>query len=231
MQPLKAIFYDLDGTLVHFLIDYRKARKSAINELEKHGISKAKEIFSVEVPWTTTIEKAKKILKEELGFSNDKIAGIQNKVNAKIVAIEREAALRAKKVDNIEHLLEFGKNLNIRQIIVTFNTHDVAVLTLKTVGLLSYFDAVYGRDDVCNPKPNGEHLQIAANKYGFKPESSIVIGDMKSDILVAHNFGCKAIGIRTDFEINYIDDADFIVEQKDAAERIIEILRSKFVIN
>ncbi len=230
MTQLQAIFYDMDGTLVHFIIDYLKARRSAIQEIEKHGVKNASEMFSVEKPWTTTIKQAKKYMKDVLGFSTEKISAIQMRVHKIIIEIEREAASRAIKVDNIEKVLEFGKTHNIKQVIVTYNTHDVAVLTLKTVGLLHFFDAIYGRDDISNPKPNKEHLEVAAKEFNFTPQSAILIGDMHSDILAAHNFGCEAIGIRTDFEINTIDDADYIVDQKDAPDKIIEIIRSKFEI-
>jgi HAD superfamily hydrolase (TIGR01549 family) len=228
MTQLKAIFYDMDGTLVHFIIDYIKARRSAIQEIEKHGVENASEMFSVDKPWTTTIRQAKKYMKETLGYSSEKILEIQMKVNNIIIEIERDAASKAIKVDNIEKVLEFGKKHDIKQIIVTYNTHNVAVRTLKTAKLLNYFDAIYGRDDVSNPKPHKEHLQIAADRFHFNPEQSILIGDMHSDILAAHNFGCEAIGIRTDFEINTIDDADYIVEQKEAPEEIIKIINSKF---
>lgn len=228
MTQLKAIFYDMDGTLVHFIIDYIKARRSAIKELENHGIQNASEMFSVENPWTMTIRNAREYMTNELGFSLEKIRGIQDTINKKIVEIERDAAVNAVKVDGMEAILEFGRQNHVKQIIVTFNTHDVAVLTLKTVGLLHYFDAIYGRDDIPNPKPNKEHLQVAADKFGFTSESSILIGDMQSDMLVAHNFGCEAIGIRTNFEINTIDEADYIVDQKNAPEKIIEIIQSKF---
>ena len=228
MTQLKAIFYDMDGTLVPFIIDYLKARRSAIQELENHGVKKASEMFSVEKPWTTTIKQARKYMKDNLGYSADKISAIQEKINRKIVEIEREAATRAVKVDNIETVLEFGKAHKIKQIIVTYNTHDVAVLTLETVDLLHYFDAIYGRDDITHPKPNKEHLEVAAKHFNFSSQSAILIGDMHSDILAAHNFGCEAIGIRTDFEINTIDDADYIVDQSVAPEQIIEIIKSKF---
>jgi phosphoglycolate phosphatase-like HAD superfamily hydrolase len=95
---------------------------------------------------------------------------------------------------------------------------------------LKYIDAVYGRDDVARPKPNKEHLQIGAKKFDFSPESAILIGDMQSDISAAHNFGCEAIGIRTNFERNTINEADYIVDQNNAPERIIEIIRSKFLL-
>ncbi len=231
MIQLKAIFYDLDGTLVHFIIDYLKARRSAIEELEKHGVKNATEMFSVEKPWTLTIKLAKKYMEEVLTFSKERITTIHDTVNKKIVEIEREAAVRAIKVDNIEKVLEFGRKHNIKQIIVTYNTHDVAVLTLETVDLLKFIDAVYGRDDISMPKPNKEHLQVAADRFNLDPQSSILIGDMQSDILVAHNFGCEAIGIRTDFERNSIDEADYIVDQKDAPDKIIEIIKSKFLLD
>jgi len=227
MPQLKAIFYDMDGTLVHFQINYRLARKRAIEELENQGIYNANQMFSVTTPWTTTLREAQKYM-ENQKFSEKRIRSIMEILNDKIVQIERKAALEAKKVDSMERMLEFGQLHNLKQIIVTFNTHETAVITLKVVDWLHYFDDIYGRDDVNNPKPHKDHLQIAAEKYGFTPESSILIGDMSSDIQAAKNFGCPSIGIRTDFEINTIENADYIVNQNNAANEIIKILKTNY---
>ena len=39
--PIKAIIWDLDGTIIHFKIDYIRCRRITIKILKKHGIPKS----------------------------------------------------------------------------------------------------------------------------------------------------------------------------------------------
>ncbi|MBN2154578.1 MAG: HAD family hydrolase [Candidatus Lokiarchaeota archaeon] len=230
MPHLKAIFYDMDGTLTHFLIDYILARKRAIEELEHQGIPNTKDMFSPNNPSRVTLTLARKYMKDNLKFTEERIRWVLDKVHERIVEVEREAALRAIKVDEMEELLQFGKRQNFKQIVCTFNTHEVAVTTLKKAGLFHYFDAIYGRDDVKHPKPHRNHLEIPAKRFGFSPDETLLIGDMQFDIQAARNFGCISIGIRTNFEINTIENADYIVDQHHASKKIIQIIQSCFQI-
>ena len=66
----------MDGTLVHFIIDYKKARRSAIEEMEKHGVQNASEIFSVEIPWTVTLREACKYMRNNLGFGKPRLLNL-----------------------------------------------------------------------------------------------------------------------------------------------------------
>ena len=40
MSPIKAIVWDLDGTLIHFKIDWLRARREAIRILKIQGVPK-----------------------------------------------------------------------------------------------------------------------------------------------------------------------------------------------
>jgi len=41
MTTIKALIWDLDGTIIHFKIDYIRCRRITIKILKKHGIPKS----------------------------------------------------------------------------------------------------------------------------------------------------------------------------------------------
>ncbi|MCP4761537.1 MAG: HAD family phosphatase [archaeon] len=227
MGELKALFYDMDGTLVYFNIDFETARLNAIKVLENNGIPLG--LYSIENSIRKTMNKAKKYMKEELFYSKNKIKEIISKVDAEVVKLEKEAAMEAKTVVGIKKLMEFTKNKGLKQVICTFNTHEVAIITLKTAGLWEFFDDddIIGRDDVSTPKPNKFHMQIAADKYSLKPKNCIMIGDHTIDLEMAKNFGCESIGINRKGRLELVKDATYVVKQSEIPDRIIEIIEQK----
>lgn len=226
---LKAILYDMDGTIVNFQIDYLRARKGAIDVLIKHGIPKNR--YTVENSIIESVKDARLYLKNNLAYSDEKIESIMNQVNDAVVEVEMAAAARAIPTPNIYELLDFAHLNQLKQLICTYNTHGAAELTLKTAGLDQYFHGIYGRDDVLKPKPNPNHLQKAIEKFRITPQTSILIGDHSADIHLGINFGCKTIGVKTDHNRGEVADADFIVEPDELAERAIQIITNNYALN
>jgi len=228
LRKLKAIFYDMDGTLVYFHIKILDARKKAIEVLENNGIPAGR--YKVENSIRVTVEDAKLFMAGKLSYSSEKITEIISKVNEVIIKTEMKSAKKAKAVNNIVKLLDFVRVKGLKQIICTFNTHKAALLTLKTAEIDSYFDDIYGRDDLPPglTKPSKTHLKIGADKHGLLPENIIMVGDHTVDIDAAKNFGCESIGVRrTGDNVHSIEHADYVVEQSEISEQIIEILRHK----
>lgn len=218
----------MDGTLVYFHIKILKARRKAINVLENFGIPKDR--YKVENSIRETVEDAKLFMASKMNYSSEKIAGIISDVNEVIIKTEMKSAMKAKAVNNIKILLDFARKKGLKQIICTFNTHKAALLTLKTAGIDIYFDDIYGRDDLPPglTKPSKKHIQIGADKHGFLPENIIMVGDHTVDIDAAKNFGCESIGVRRRGDnVHSIEHADYVVEQSEISEQIIEILRHK----
>jgi len=91
-MTIKAIVWDLDGTLIHFKIDYIRARKTAINILKKYGIPK--ELLTVRISILENLKLARDFF-EKKGLPKDKINEIIEQVDNEIIKIEYEAAINA----------------------------------------------------------------------------------------------------------------------------------------
>ncbi|MFW9867328.1 MAG: HAD family hydrolase [Candidatus Thorarchaeota archaeon] len=218
-KPLKAIIWDLDGTIIHFKINSTKARKVAINIFKSHGIEKKN--LSIKRSILDNIIASKEIF-EKRGYTSNQINQILKKVDEEVSNIEYEAALKATKIPGIEQVLIFVAENNLKQAIFTFNKNKHARISLENVGLLKYFDVIVGRDDVQNPKPHPEHILDICDKLNVKPNEIVIIGDNYRDIEGAINVGAHSIALHTRLaKEETLQKADIIIKECELPQRLI----------
>ena len=193
-KPIKAICWDLDWTLIHFKINSVKARRKAIKVLVEFGIPKSK--LSKNLPILENIEISKSIYKEH-GYSKEKVRDIIKQVNEAIIEVEFEAALKATIIEGIDQVLEYVEKQKIKQAIFTYNTHNNAVVSLKTAGISKYFEVIAGRDDIKNLKPHPDHLKFICKQLNVDCDEILIIGDTGRDIEAAINIGAYSIALNT----------------------------------
>ena len=111
-KAIKAIVWDLDGTLIDFKIDYMRSRKKAIQILKQYNVPK--NILTAKSSILENVNHAKKFF-EASSFSNKKIKKIVTKIDKEIIKIEHEAALEAKIITGIDKVLEFAQSKNLKQ--------------------------------------------------------------------------------------------------------------------
>ncbi len=217
---IKAIVWDLDGTIIHFKIDSMGARRIAIDILKLHGISKKD--LSVKKGIMDNIETAQELFKKK-GFKPDQIDEIFKEIDNEISKIEYKAALNASAIGGIEDVLKFLKERNLKQAIYTLNKNKHAKISLEKVDLLNYFDVIIGRDNVKNAKPHPEHLLEICERLQVKPNEIIVIGDTSRDIEGAINVGAYSIALLTKLaKAGTLQKANIIVEEKEIPTKLIE---------
>ena len=212
-RPIKAIVWDLDGTLIHFKIDYLRARKIAIKMLKGHGVPR--HLLTVNISILENMKFARGFFEKE-GFSKDRIDTIIEEIDGEINKIEYEAAIDAKMINGIDQVLEFAKTKNLKQAIFTFNTTKNAEISLSKVKLLHYFDIIVGRDNISNLKPHPDHLTHICKELKVKPNEILVIGDTIRDIEAAINVNAHSIAINTKFTgIEMLQKADKIIKENE----------------
>ena len=226
-KPIKAIIWDLDGTLIDFKINSVKARRKAIKLLRDYGIPK--ENLSIEKPILENV-KISRVIFNEMGLSSEKIKEIIIKVNNAVIQVEHEAAIKATLIQGIDQVLEFAKKKRLKQAVFTYNTHNNARISLKTAGILRYFEIIVGRDDTKNLKPHPDHLKHICEKIDVKPDQIVVIGDTGRDIEAAINIGSRSIALNTKIP-NYLkrelfQKANIIIEPEEIPSKLIETLEN-----
>ncbi len=222
-KPIKAIVWDLDGTLIHFKIDSIKARKTAINIFISHGIDKKK--LSIQRSILDNINTFRDIFQQN-GNDPSQIDKVLQEVDKEVSKIEHAAALDATIIKGIENVLVFAKKNNLKQAIFTFNKYENAKLSLKKVKILKFFDVIIGRDNVSNPKPHPDHLLVICDKLDVNPNEILVIGDNYRDIEGAINVGAHSIAVHTKLAIiETLQKADVIVRESEIPQQLIKEIK------
>ncbi len=219
-KPIKAIVWDLDGTLIHFKIDYLRARRTAIEILKKYGVPK--QLLTVNISILENMKSAREFFEKE-GLAQRKINDIIEEVDNEIIKIEYEAARDAKMINGIDKVLEFAKDNNLKQAIFTFNTKKNAETSLRNVNLLHYFNLIVGRDNVTNLKPHPEHLTYICKQLKVESDEILIIGDNIRDIEAAINVGAHSIALHTKLaKVKTLQIADKIVKENEIPLKLIE---------
>jgi phosphoglycolate phosphatase-like HAD superfamily hydrolase len=72
------------------------------------------------------------------------------------------------------------------------------MITLKKLGVDHYFDLIVTGDDVTNHKPSPEGILKFVNKFKFRPERVLMIGDSVSDVIASKKAGIKVASVLWD---------------------------------
>ncbi len=225
---IKAIIFDLDNTLVDFMLLKRAAIEAAAYAMIDAGLHLSAEEIKIRID---RIYKAEGIeyqqvfdhlLNEELGHVDYKI------MSAGIVAYRkaREAALKPYP-GVLPTLIELIKK-GLKLAVVSDAPSKEAWLRLSYINFQHFFDVVITYDETRERKPSPVPFNMALEQLGLKAEECLMIGDWAERDMV----GAKAVGMKTvfarygdtfdtehpdsDYDISSITELIGIVEKENA---------------
>ena len=181
--PLRAVLFDLDGTLIETHIDF-PAMTRAMEEL----------VRQYDVPQSVTAGK------DILGVVEAAAADVQNRGGdgaalrrtafAQLEAMEISGCASPLLLPGTRELMTVLMDRNIKVGVVTRNCRAVSVGLLARFALPHHL--LLSRDDVQVTKPNPEHLWDALRLLGEAPENTAMVGDHFMDIEAGVRAGCAA---------------------------------------
>jgi pyrophosphatase PpaX len=181
-EPLKAILFDLDGTLInsidHIVDCWQYAVRACLG----------REITREEV-----LPKVGRLLLETL----EEYAPGQGE--------ELLAAYRAYQVDSHDsavtlvsgtrETLEGLKQAGLLLAVVTSKGVPAATMGLNLFALGPLFDALVTFEDTTRHKPNPDPLLVACERLGIEPAQALYVGDAVVDILAGKAAGMRTAGV------------------------------------
>ena len=182
---VKAVLFDMDGTLIDTEKIYQDAWVSAIHDMGyEMQVEQYYELRSLGRPF------APALLKEWYGtdFDYDRVRKLRTGYfNAWVDAhgIERKPGV----IELVETLHKKG----ILTAIVTATDPERAERFLKMTGLSGYFDRVISATMVTEGKPSPQVYQYACRELGFQPAECAAVEDAPNGIRSAYRAGCKVI--------------------------------------
>jgi len=223
---LKAVLFDLDGTLIDFKIDYTLARDKTISVLENNGYPEGRLNHGMLVLEMVAI--AIRYFESQLGYSQKKIGEIKGEVSKAVEKVELLAARKATPHRGIINVLDFLTKNQIAMGILTFNTTQNAKVSIESANLQDYFpypDLYVGRDIVNNPKPHPDHVNVLLDRLDVSAQDSVLIGDHPRDIESANNVNMRSVALVSRHHTPDSFDSDNVIFARDMSEKLVPILK------
>lgn len=195
-MSIKAVVFDLDGTIVDFNLDYKKVRAEVRDFLLKQNFPQS--VFPPNESIFKMLEKAVIYMKNHDKDEN-KISKMRKKVLSIADRYELEAAHKTDLVSGVREALKALQRLDLKMGIFTLNGEKSVSYILKSRHLKRFFDTVVTRDAVSKVKPDPAHLEAVLKELKMKPEEVIVVGDGTGDMKCARELGAIAAGLPTGF--------------------------------
>ena len=182
---VKAVIFDVDGTLLDTERIYMKAWKEAAAEM---GYVMPDSLLQKTRAVDAKI--AAKIFEEEIGngFSYQAVRPIRVRIAEEI--IERESPILK---PGVLELLAFLKDKGIRLAVASSTNTKTTKEHLEASGILAPFEAVVGGDQIVKGKPNPDIFLKAAEALGAAPEECIVVEDSPAGIRAGFAAGMKTV--------------------------------------
>lgn len=100
-----------------------------------------------------------------------------------------------KPLPGLREQLKWLRDNNFRLAVVTADMTERAKISLVSLGLINYFDAVIGADLVEKSKPAPDMVFLSCRLLNVKPGRAVVIGDTPRDIFMAKDAGSGSVGV------------------------------------
>jgi HAD superfamily hydrolase (TIGR01549 family) len=194
MAEYKGIVFDLDGTLVHSKVNFRKMKSRMITKLEENGIP-TRRLF----PTMTTVEilGIAENIWEEQKLPEKKRERLRGLMEQYMNEVELEAVENLIGFNGVKETIERLYNMGYKLAILTRSHKEYALKSLEKIKILHFFELILGRGDTPKPKPNPEALLYAAEKLNLNIKDILFVGDHHIDSTCAFNANCPFIGVNT----------------------------------
>jgi phosphoglycolate phosphatase len=196
MNPMrvKAVIFDLDGTLANFNLDYKTVRAEVKSYLVKRGVPAS--ALSVKESVFEMLRKT-----EIFARNSDKPAKfleeIRNEALAMTEKYEIEAAATTSLMPGAVETLKALRQMKLKIGLCTINSEKAVNYILNRFGITDLFDVTVPRNKVNQFKPNPEHIETALKALGASANDTVIVGDSVTDMQSAKELKAVAVGLPT----------------------------------
>ena len=217
MNDIRIIILDFDGTLGDTAAVIVKTMQATIQEL---GLPPRTDSECAAMIGLRLIE-IPKVLFRDHEMDGDMYAATYRRLFHEYNT-EGSVVLYPNVMETLEELKERGYILTI----ASSRSHASLAEYVENLGLSPIIGFILGADDVVNGKPDPEPVTRTLEKYGMRPEETIVVGDTVFDIKMGKNAGTRTCGVTYgNGSKESLADADLII---DDFGQLLEVLPSRY---
>ncbi|MBE6820108.1 MAG: HAD family hydrolase [Ruminococcaceae bacterium] len=205
-MEIKAVIFDLDGTLTDTLADLTNSVNFALSEC---GFSQR----STEEVRSFVGNGIRRLINLSVPYGTPENV-CEECLNAFKVHYEKNSCVNTKPYDGVNEVLEALKNKGIKTAVVTNKIHWAAKEIVSRF-FDEFIDVTVGQVDGVAQKPEPDGIFCALEKLAVSKENAVYVGDSEVDCITAHNAGIPCIGVTWGFrdrEILEENGAEYIVD-------------------
>jgi HAD superfamily hydrolase (TIGR01509 family) len=191
---IKAVIFDLDGTIASFNLDYRTVRAFVKNYLVKRGVPSS--LLSLDESVFEMLRKTETWAKDS-GKDAEFVDEVRREALTTTESYEVEAASTTNLLPRVVDTLKALKAMGLKIGLCTINSEKSVNRILERFDIAGLFDVTMPRNRVRHVKPDPEHLEAALKVLSTSPEETVVVGDSRVDMQSAKGLGAVAIGLPT----------------------------------
>ena len=191
MKAIKAVVFDLDGTLINSKHDYPEMAGKVETILKDEGVqtrefNKPRRIWEIIQGGITSLK--------ELGLPPNRIDCILGQITEALNAVELLALDSVESMPGAHETLLYLRRGGFKIGIATRSGGEYAERSLNIAALTEYVDVLLARDEVEHPKPDPRHLLQVITALSVSPQNVVYVGDTTTDYVAAKKANIAFIG-------------------------------------
>lgn len=217
---LRAILFDLDGTLIEFKFDWKGSRLEMIDWLRENNFD------TTAITPVTRTQAILDIVRSQIDQGNGlpDFASVKNRLMEIVDKYEVQSCLDAAPYPGTIPLLEKLRENSIKTCLVTNSGRRAVQFSLEQFKLAPLLKSVITREDVLNMKPMPEGILMGLEALGVEKDEAIFVGDSVEDLKASKAARLRSVALarneglvsalleqQPDFLIRKIDELDPIV--------------------
>jgi pyrophosphatase PpaX len=191
---IKAIVFDLDGTLINLgeYVRWREAHHKAVESYLNSGCDEEKVMSCSANGLFSLLDEMWESLNED---DSQEAFNIQKKTYDEIGQYELEGAKSCSLMKGCTDTLRWLQDQGLLLGICTSNSKDAAIHALKIQNILNYFHSIVGRNPKYRMKPHPDQLLACFQEICVNPSEGVMVGDSHKDVLAGKKAGTFTIAI------------------------------------
>lgn len=194
LDAVKAVIFDLDGTLIHSTIDFAKLKRVMIDWLRTQGVEDdALNDMGIDEGLKRGIEGLRRV-----DLSDAELMAAIEELHGRLERVELENVASTRPIPGSIELLNALKRRGLRIAVLTNGFKKHALTAVAVTGLDRYIDVLFAREDVaCPPKADPEIFDKLIAMLRVDRGGVLMVGDSPIDATYARAVRAPFIGVAT----------------------------------
>lgn len=187
---VKAVMFDLDGTLVNTAPELAFAINQMLAELSLPTLPQQQIAAYIGQGAQTLIKRC-----VTAGSSAEVDDALFERAQSLFFAHYANNVTQSKPYAGVLNALTELKNLGLRLACVTNKPEKFTLPLLHASGLMDFFEIVVSGDTLAKKKPDPIQLQHICAKFNVMETEAMLVGDSVIDVMAAHAAGCYIVTV------------------------------------